>query len=86
MRDRAKAAVEKSTDALTKSQTVSKQIMDTKARIDSELRVRLLAMQNGRNVGIGNVPKQSKCFQMMFGPQNLLTPFLCVKLKMPGKT
>ena len=60
VRDRAKAAVEKSTDALSKSTTYSKQIMDIKAQIDSELRVRLLAMQNNRNVGLGNVPKLSK--------------------------
>lgn len=60
VRDRAKAAVEKSTDALSQSTVVAKQIMDIKTQIDSELRVRLLAMQNGRNVGLGNVPKQSK--------------------------
>lgn len=60
VRDKAKAAVEKSTDALGKSSVVSKQIMDIKAQIDSDLRVRLLAMQNGRNVGLGNIPKLGK--------------------------
>jgi hypothetical protein len=60
VRDKAKAAVEKSTDALGKSNAVSKQIMDIKTQIDSELRVRLLAMQNGRNVGLGNIPKLGK--------------------------
>jgi hypothetical protein len=34
--------------------------MDIKTQIDSELRVRLLAMQNGRNVGLGNIPKLGK--------------------------
>lgn len=60
MRDRAKAAVEKSTDALSKSTEMSRKIMDLQAQIDSELRVKLLTLQNNRNVGLGNVPKLSK--------------------------
>ena len=64
VRDKAKAAVEKSTDALGKSNAVSKQILDIKTQIDSELRVRLLAMQNGRNVGLGNIPKLGKEFHL----------------------
>lgn len=34
--------------------------MDISTLIESELRVKLLAMQNSRNVGYGNVPKLSK--------------------------
>ncbi|EFX67500.1 hypothetical protein DAPPUDRAFT_115399 [Daphnia pulex] len=55
--DKAKAAIEKSTDALGKSNVFSKQIMDIKAQIDSDLRVCLLAMQNDRIVGLANIPK-----------------------------
>ena len=60
VRDRAKAAVEKSTDALSKSTEMSRKIMDLQSQIDSELRVKLLALQNNRNIGLGNVPKLSK--------------------------
>jgi len=66
VRDRAKAAVEKSTEALSKSNIVSRQIMDISTLIESELRVKLLAMQNNRHAGLGNIPKlsNSKCFIM----------------------
>lgn len=59
VRDRAKAAVEKSTEALSKSNIVSRQIMDISTLIESELRVKLLAMQNNRHAGLGNIPKLS---------------------------
>lgn len=60
VRDRAKAAVEKSTDALGKSTEMSRKLMDLQSQIDSELRVKLFTLQNNRNVGLGNVPKLSK--------------------------
>lgn len=40
--------------------------MDIKTQIDSELRVRLLAMQNNRSVGTGNIPKLSKPMILKF--------------------
>ena len=59
VRDRAKAAVERSTDTLSKCNSVSRQTFDISTLIESELRVKLLTMQNNRNVGYGNVPKLS---------------------------
>lgn len=85
VRDRAKAAVEKSTDALSKSTTVSKQVMDIKSQIDSELRVRLLAMQNSRNVGLGNIPKLGKTHLKC--RENVITfAYFAIQLMTPGKT
>lgn len=60
MRDRAKAAVEKSTDGLSKATEISRKVMDLNSQIDSELRVKLLTLQNNRNIGLGNIPKLSK--------------------------
>ena len=59
VRDRAKYAVEKSSDALAKSTSTSRRVMNTSSMIESELRTRLLALQNSRNVGIGNLPTLS---------------------------
>lgn len=77
VRDRAKAAVEKSTDAMSQSTRVSKQILDIQSQINSELRVRLLALQNGRNVGVGNVPKQSKKSFIIFDYKSNLITLRC---------
>ena len=61
VRDRAKAVVEKSTEALSASAVESRRIADTNSRIESELRVQLLALQNNRNIAsFENVPKLSK--------------------------
>jgi hypothetical protein len=59
VRDRAKAAVEKSSDAQAKSTSTSRRVMNTSSLVESELRTRLLALQNNRDVGIGNLPKLS---------------------------
>ena len=61
VRDRAKAVVEKSTEALSESAVESRRIADTNSRIESELRVQLLGLQNNRNIAsFENVPKLSK--------------------------
>ncbi len=61
MRDRAKSAVEKSTEALSASNVESRRVADITSRIESELRVQLLGLQNNnRNMAsFGNVPKLS---------------------------
>ena len=71
MRDRAKSAVEKSTEALSASNVESRRVADITSRIESELRVQLLGLQNNnRNMAsFGNVPKLSnlkRIFSFLF--------------------
>ena len=57
VRDQAKSAIEKSMDALTRSTSVSRRIVNTSSLIETDLRLQLSAVQNGNNVNVGNVPK-----------------------------
>ena len=60
VRDRAKAAVEKSIDSLAHSSSASQRIMDKSLLIETHLQQKLKAMQNARHVGISDIPKLGK--------------------------
>ena len=68
VRDRVKAAVEKSMDALMTSTTLSQRIDDVSRLVETQAFSKLNVVQSTRNVALGNVPQLGKILPPLAHP------------------